>query len=275
LGLFDRIVAHPPYVPALQPKWIFFSGGEDGEEITRRIVEGLPAHLNDRGVFLALTMGSDRSDAPFERRIREWLGKDGGDFDIALIVRKVLEPVDFAARSRQESGAWKKLFARLGVESLIYGFIVIQRRTGARQTFTVRRQASPGLRRAPWEWLLAWESAATESLTRLILERPLHRGSDVEFQVRHRLEGNAWTPRSYTLRTEWPFSMECGAHPWMANLIALCDGRATGRDQLRVLVENEVLPRGVPEEEFARATAALVSGGFIEVEGFRPPRAEG
>ena len=66
LGSFDRIVAHPPYVPALQPKWIFFSGGEDGEEITRRIVEGLPAHLNDRGVFLALTMGTDRSDAPFE-----------------------------------------------------------------------------------------------------------------------------------------------------------------------------------------------------------------
>jgi hypothetical protein len=61
----------------------------------------------------------------------------------------------------------------------------------------------------------------------------------------------------------------------MANLISLCDGRATGRDQLRVLVENDVLPRAIPEDEFARAVAALVSGGFIEVEGFRPPRAGG
>jgi hypothetical protein len=272
LGAFDRIVAHPPYVPALQPKWIFFSGGEDGEEITRRMIQGLPAHLNDRGVFLALTMGSDRSDAPFERRIREWLGDGGRDFDIALIVRKVLEPVDFAARNREESGAWQKLFARLGVESLVYGFVAIQRRNGARQTFTVRRQASAVSRRAPWEWLLAWESAAKEGL---ILERPLHRGGDAEFQVRHRLQGSAWAPQSYTLRTEWPFSMECDAHPWMANLISLCDGRATGRDQLRVLVENEVLPRGIPEAEFARAVAGLVSGGFIEVEGFRPPRAGG
>jgi hypothetical protein len=275
LSSFDRIVAHPPYVPALQPKWIFFSGGEDGEEITRRIVQGLPTHLNDRGVFLALTMGSDRSDAPFESRIREWLGEGGRDFDIALIVRKILEPLEFAARSREESGAWKKLFARLGVESLVYGVVAIQRRTGARRTFTVRRQASPGSRRAPWEWLLAWESAATEDLNQLMLERPLHRGCDAEFQVRHRLEDSGWTPRQYTLQTQWPFSMECDAHPWMANLIALCDGHATGRDLLRVLVENQVLPRGIAEDEFARAAAALVSGGFIEVEGFRPPRAGG
>jgi methylase of polypeptide subunit release factors len=272
LSSFDRIVAHPPYVPALQPKWIFFSGGEDGEEITRRIVEGLPAHLNDRGVFLALTMGSDRSDAPFERRIREWLGEGGGEFDIALIVRKILEPHEFAARNREESKAWKKRFARLGVESLVYGLVVIQRRTGAGETFTVRRRASPASRRAPWEWLLAWEGADKKGL---ILERPLHRGGDAEFQVRHRLEGGAWTPQRYTLRTEWPFSMECDAHPWMANLIALCDGRATGRDLLGVLVENEVLPRSIPEDEFARAAAGLVSGGFIEVEGFRPPRAAG
>ena len=279
---FDRIVAHPPYVPALQPKWIFFSGGEDGEEITRRIVQGLQAHLNDHGVFLALTMGTDRSDAPFESRIREWLGEGGRDFDIALIVRRILDPHDFAARanphtgrSREESGAWKKLFARLGVESLVYGFVVIQRRTGARETFTVRRQASPARRRTPWEWLLAWESAAKEGVTRLILERPLHRGRDAEFQVRHRLEGSAWTPQRYTLRTEWPFSMECDAHPWMANLISLCDGRATGRDQLHALVQNELLPRGITEDEFARAAAGLVSGGFIEVEGFRPPRAGG
>jgi SAM-dependent methyltransferase len=273
--LFDRIVAHPPYVPVLQPKWIFFSGGEDGEEITRRIVQGLPAHLNDGGVFLALTMGSDRSDAPFERRIREWLGEGGRDFDIALIVRKIFEPLEFALRNREESEAWKKLFARLGVESLVYGFVIIQRRTGARETFTVRRQASPGRRRAAWEWLLAWESAAKEGVTRLILDRPLHRGCDAEFQVRHRLEGSGWTPQRYTLRTDWPFSMECDAHPWMANLIALCDGHATGRDLLGVLVENGVVPGGIAEEEFARAAAALVSGGFIEVEGFRPPRAGG
>ena len=30
---FDRIVAHPPYVPVLKPKAIFHDGGDDGEQI--------------------------------------------------------------------------------------------------------------------------------------------------------------------------------------------------------------------------------------------------
>ncbi len=38
---FDRIVAHPPYVPVYRPQLIFDSGGQDGEQITRRIVDGI------------------------------------------------------------------------------------------------------------------------------------------------------------------------------------------------------------------------------------------
>ncbi len=39
---FDRIVTHPPYVPARKSKFIFREGGEDGEQIIRAIIEGLP-----------------------------------------------------------------------------------------------------------------------------------------------------------------------------------------------------------------------------------------
>ncbi len=39
---FDRIVAHPPYVPALDDRMIYRDGGETGESIVRGCVEGLP-----------------------------------------------------------------------------------------------------------------------------------------------------------------------------------------------------------------------------------------
>ncbi|HEX5483159.1 MAG TPA: methyltransferase, partial [Terriglobia bacterium] len=35
---FERIVAHPPYVPVMQPSKIYYDGGEDGERVTRGIV---------------------------------------------------------------------------------------------------------------------------------------------------------------------------------------------------------------------------------------------
>jgi len=278
---FDIISAHPPYVPTLQPKWIFFSGGRDGEAITRRIIEGLPDHLNDGGIFFCLTMGGDHVDRPFECRVREWLGVRGGEFDVAFLVRREIDPQEFALRanrdtirSREESELWGRLFQELRVASLAYGFLCIQRRAGARNTFTVRRRAALGAPRSPWEWLLRLETAmAEDEMSRLFLESALHAPQQTEFEVRHRLATGQWHPLSYRLRIPRPFDMECDAQPWMAHLISLCNGKLTGRDIFHVLLQNEALPASTREREFARAAAGLISGGFVEVEGFRPPQA--
>src|ERR1017187_2375188 len=71
---FDRIVAHPPYMPGLRPGPIFYDGGADGEQITRRIVVALPQFLNPGGCFYCLAQGSDRKGSPLENRVRGWLG---------------------------------------------------------------------------------------------------------------------------------------------------------------------------------------------------------
>ena len=119
-----------------------------------------------------------------------------------------------------------------------------------------------------------WETAVcTEGLERLILDSPLHATPQAEFVVLHHLNQGLWNPSAYKLRIDYPFNMECDAQPWMAHLISLCDGKATGRDVLRVMIDNEALPKSPKAAEFARAAASLVSGGFIEVEGFRLPQA--
>src|SRR6185369_4257091 len=46
---FDVISAHPPFVPATGQNMVYRDGGNTGEEITRRIVEGLPTHLRAGG----------------------------------------------------------------------------------------------------------------------------------------------------------------------------------------------------------------------------------
>jgi len=258
----------------------FFQRRQDGEEITRRIVEGLPDHLNDGGVFLALTMGTDRADRPFEHRVREWIGA-GEKISIlhswlarSWILRSlrcVQTGKPSAVAKNPNAGA--RCFNSLQITAACLRFHLHPAKIGRPKNFYC---PAPGLTiklRSPWEWLLRWESAAcNDGVEQLLLDSPLHASPQMEFVVRHRLDKGFWNPSSYTLRTEDPFNMECSAQPWMAHLISLCDGKATGREALKTLIQNEALPKSTPAGEFARAAASLVSGGFIEVEGFRLPR---
>ncbi len=280
---FDRIVSHPPYVPSILPRWVFYNGGEDGEQIMRRVVEGLPAHLRPGGLGFILTMGSDRHGRPFELRARDWLGDASPEFDVAFLLHRTVSASVFAARTnpnqvrtQEEFVALTSLFARLGIESLQQGLLLFQRRHGKRHTFTVRRQMPADFTRADWEWLLRWEAEAVgpDRISR-IMDTPLHTGRPKSFEVRHRLEDDQWVPDGYTLQIDRPFVVDCDAAPWMANLIAICDGKATGRDHMKALQRGGVIPKDVQAADFAKALTGLISGGFVEVEGFRPPQAAG
>jgi SAM-dependent methyltransferase len=269
---FDRIVAHPPYMPVLKPKWVYLSGGEDGEQVTRRIVEGLPRHLREGGLCCCLTMGSDRRDRPFEWRVRDWLGQSQAEFDIALIVRRFVEPREFAIsatpyepRTSAEAKAWRDLFARLEITSLAYGFLAIQRHGRNRGCFTVRRDTSPDFCRADWQALLAWETvAAGDEFVPTLMDARLRAAPSAEFEVLHRLTAQGWDPAAYRLRLERPFQVTCQAEPWAAHLISQCDGHLTGREHFERFRETGIVSSATTEAEFAAAVAPLVSGGFIE-----------
>jgi methylase of polypeptide subunit release factors len=71
---FDLITANPPFVPAPVQKVGFRDGGPSGEEVQRRIIEGLPRHLAPGGTAQMVTEFGENDDDPLERRLRRWLG---------------------------------------------------------------------------------------------------------------------------------------------------------------------------------------------------------
>lgn len=276
---FDRIAANPPYMPSLRPAEIYAYGGELGDQITRRIVEGLPQYLRPGGRFYGVTAGPDRDGEGFEVRMREWLGSAAGEFDIFFFERRLFEPSEIAhqqaAKTRggpEEVDAWKKLFAQRGVKNLVYGSLVIQRKAGAGRPVTVRRRKGPCLGTAQIEWMRLWESAAADDaiLRRILDAKPLA-ASGLELRVIHRLQNGELAPQEFTLETTYPFTVECAIQPWAAYLIARCDGKTTARQILSYLKENGVVAAGAPQEEFADFLRVLISGGFLEIEGFRLP----
>lgn len=276
---FDCIAIHPPYVPAVRQRLVYQDGGLDGQEITRRAVEGLPRHLEPGGRFYCLSLGADRHGTAFEHWIREWLGPHESEFDVAFIPRNTITP-EFLARSVAVKGGGlsevtrlHQAFDGLRIREFVYGAIVIQRHAKPRSTFTVRRQRGSESGRAEIEWLLGWETRrATEKDSAWLLDvRPVA-SPDLELRVVHRMVDGELTPAAYTLQTEYPFSMESSVTPWMAILVARCDGAATGREHYAYLREQGAFPGSVTETEFGRLLGTLVSGGFIKIPGFAFPR---
>lgn len=272
---FDRIVAHPPYLPVYRPHFVFDSGGQDGEQIVRRIVEGLPQYLRPGGRFYALTMGTDR-EQPFEQRVRGWLGEAAHDFDIAYVVRRTLSPRDYTADAVinhkgavEDITGWRELFATWGVRNLVYGLVVIQRRDSERSVFTIRREASPQTGPAECAWLIEWATAAS-NVDAILQARP-HAGKHASLRIDHRLAEGAWQPESLRLESQYPFAVTMRAEPWSANLLTIADGSRTTAELLAHLISSGVLPEQAEPAEFARIVAAMVFAGLLELDEYKLP----
>lgn len=272
---FDRIVAHPPYLPVFRPRFVFDSGGQDGEQIVRGIVEGLPAHLRPGGVFFALTMGSDRAQ-PFEKRVREWLGDDASDFDVALIVKTTTSPHAYAADavlkhkgSVEDIEQWREMFRGWGVTDLPYGFLYVQRRASDRPVFTVRRTAGPRTGKLECAWLLEWAAAGYHRNAVLSMSPRARQG--VTLRTEHTLTEGGWMAKSSLIETDYPFLMEIQTEAVTALLLTLADGTRTTMELLMRLQEHEALPEGIEPLDFARIIAALITSGFLESPEFPLP----
>ena len=213
---FDRIVAHPPYMPALHQKYIFRDGGEDGEQITRRIIGGLPEHLGPGGRFYCTCMLTDRKEARAEARIRQMLGAAQDDFDVALVTLQTYRPTEYYVRLALEGRATleevaqrHEIFTRLEVDHLVYCSMVIQRRAEVREVFTARRQVGSGMGLLEMEWLLRLELALArpEMLPQLVEARPLV-SSRTRLHLTHGIKNGEWVADECTLTTAWPFAVE-------------------------------------------------------------------
>jgi SAM-dependent methyltransferase len=277
---FDRIVAHPPYMPSLQQKYIFRDGGEDGEQVTRGIISGLPTHLNAGGSFHCTCMLTDRTTAPAEQRIRRLLGDQGAEFDVILLTHQSFQPTEYyfhlalAGRGTLEEAKLRhEIFRRLEVERLVYSSMVLRRHGERRPAYTARRQAGPGTGLRELDWLDRWESAAAgASFPGRLMEARPRVSSDCRMLLTHAPANGEWVVADCVLTTPWPFQVEAKCPPWTASLLNRCDGGVTVRDHLGWLKAEGLVSSQAPEGELATLVRMLLAGGFLEIPEFALPR---
>jgi methylase of polypeptide subunit release factors len=273
---FDRIVAHPPYLPALRQQHVFRDGGEDGEQLTRAIIADLPRYLRPGGTFYCAALGSDRKSAPFEMRLRQMLGPPGERFDILLASRDVFTPLEYSLRQATsgdgalaELGQRDATFRRLDIERLLTCAILMRSRIASGAAVTIRRQMGPETANAEMEDLLEWEIATTgpAHLERLLDCKPMC-STAIRLRSTHVLHNQQWTLSECSFETDRPFSLRAQAPPWSAALVTRCDGQTTVRQHFRSFVEQGTLPQESSEQDFARFVSTLISGGFLTAPGY-------
>ncbi|MGH9900934.1 MAG: methyltransferase, partial [Pyrinomonadaceae bacterium] len=146
--MFDRIIAHPPYVPTLaeDEAVVYRDSGETGEVLTRRAVEGIPAHLRPGGTFYGVCMGHDTVEGNFEERARRWLGDAGDEFDVMFALGestpldKYVSDVVIATRGKRKMSIERleQALLKAGTRELVYGALIIHRRAGNGRPWTAR-----------------------------------------------------------------------------------------------------------------------------------------
>jgi SAM-dependent methyltransferase len=279
---FDRIVIHPPYALAATSGYIYADGGDDGEFLTRRALQGAHQHLAPGGIFFCWTTALDLKGAPLEQRVRGMLGEQQSECDVAVLVEEPSDPETFAiatvaARSEPPSqlAVWRTRIRDMNVEQFIYGGILVRRHRAAEaRPFTVRRRTSAQTSRQAQEWLLQWEAAAAQpSISTVLLDSRPRPRAEAELHVRHSFRDGALTPAEYRLRATYPFDAALSAPAWLAFLFSKCDGSRTGAELFELVRPS--LPAGKEPVHFLIGLSALISGGFVELDAFPIPERSG
>ena len=279
---FDRVYAHPPYVPALTHVYDYRDAGEDGEHVSRRIVQGLPAHLRDGGRATITCALTDRSGAPIEQRIREWLGDASPEFDLVLLQRREWDAMHaFRSATRQKESvagveAWLEHFQRLGIERFVLCTFELRRDAAGRPPITIRRRAAAQLDAAAVDYACRWARYVIKgesSADRLGDQQPrVVPGTQLRTGWRADASGD-WQGVGASVVADYPVTAAVDLPPGGPELLQLCDGTRDLRALHRELQEAGAIGADVTPGNVADLLELLLSIGALEVPACPvPPR---
>lgn len=258
---FDRIIAHPPYVPWTGDQEIYRHGGPDGEVVLRKLVEGLPRRLHPGGRCYLSAMGADTADGPLENRLREMLGDRGDEFDILVVEREILKPIEFILpwtegeeMTFEEAWSLHEAFRERGIRRLVRCSIIFVHGGNAR---TLRLKAAAATQSSDIEAALEVRPKRRLEWSQ-IREMKLRVRPDIRLEETSFLDHGDWRAGVRVLDAPGPFAFRTDCPEWVAEALPLLDGARTVR---------EVVPETVDEDEAEAFFGCLLDAGVVTILG--------
>lgn len=272
---FDIISAHPPFVPATESKMLYRDGGETGEEIIRRIVEGLGQHLRPGGKCVIVCVARDLKGEPFEERARSWMADTQHEFDIVfglervLSVREVIESLRKNGRQFTEEHA-QELFNRLqslDTEQFVYGVLYLRRDVKGKACRPLRIRLSQNCSSNDFTRLFACRQWMSQHDFHESLQQSRVRfAPQLVLNVRHEVQSGGLIPVEFTFYIDHGFKAGFQPDAWIVPLLARMTGAETVRDIFDHAQVNEELPKGFTITALLDLVARMIEHGFLSVD---------
>lgn len=293
--LFDLIVANPPFV--VGPGWLgdaaaagagsgdspdapggfdYRDSGLEGDEISARLVRGLPALLAPGGTAQLLANWVIPADGDWAARVSGWLA--GSGCDAWVWQRELADPGEYVSLWLRDAGqapgtpewderyaTWLDWFDATQTRAVGMGLITI-RRTGSPEPAVVCedvRQAveqPSGAAIAAWFDRLDWLRDHDGRLG----EARLAAAADVVLTTHATRGAQGWEPQVLTLRQGGGLRWEVEADSAIAALVAGCTGAATVAQLAEVLAQSLGESAAAVLDALAPIVADLVQRGLLE-----------
>jgi len=275
---FDRIVAHPPYVPTDKDGMVYRDGGPDGEQVLRGVIEGLPRHLRPGGRCYCMTMATDRQNNSVERRIRGWLGDTEQDFDVMLVAYTIQSPAEFLrnaeiqAKGRVDLAPQRALLKGLKVTSVFYGAVVIERLSIRRLAVTARTRKAPEASGAAVDWFAHWTiAAAAPDFDEFLVRSAPHLSPGLVCNIQHTVQNGQLTPSRFEVRSDFPYTVAVVCPDYLPVIASACDGTRTITEIFANLTGRQAIPPELTLQHLLQNLRVLISYGLLELDEFPLP----
>jgi hypothetical protein len=138
----DLVVTNPPFVvsPGTGELLVYRDSGLPGDEMVRRVVTGVPAHLAPGGTAQVLANWVHVDGDPWQERLLDWLAPvDGRVCDAWVVQREVADPAQYVELWLRDAGldrlpdytqrydAWAGWFADQRITGIGFGWVNLRR----------------------------------------------------------------------------------------------------------------------------------------------------
>ena len=249
---FDLVVCNPPYVISPETAHVFRDSGLPGDTVSEKLVGELPSHMLE-DAFATITI-SWIAGEDIPARPRAWLDGNGCDAWILHTARE--DPLraaaswnrplgGAAAEAEQRLDAWLEYYARLGIEAIAYGAVILHRRSSGGVNWVRSAELSSGVLN-PSSGHLLQLFAAQELLASApgdeLLDRRLALVEAARFDRTQQFTGGRWELVSADVRLAAGIGFGANLDRFGAAIVAALDGGEPLRGRLPHLASELELP---------------------------------